>query len=85
MFKAIALFSELRARSFPSEGRKGKSKEAEQQAAEALRKKAAALFQQTQQCGGSVSEKGAAASLSLLEDVLRKYPQSGIEGQGEAE
>ncbi|WP_417913230.1 hypothetical protein [Candidatus Electronema sp. TJ] len=77
--KAIALFSELRSTSFQAKA-EGKIKEAEQQAAEALRKKAAALFQQANNAADPSAKKELLlSSRSLLEDVLRKYPQSGIE------
>jgi hypothetical protein len=77
--KAIALFSGLRNTSFDAKA-EGKIKEAGQQAAEVLRKKAAALFQQANNAADPAAKKELLlSSRSLLEDVLRKYPQSGIE------
>lgn len=77
--KAITLFSELRNTSFQAKA-EGKIKEAEQQAAEALRKKAAALFQQANNAADPAAKKELLlSSRSLLEEALRKYPQSGIE------
>lgn len=77
--KAITLFSELRNTSFHAKA-EGKIKEVEQQAAEALRKKAAALFQQANNAADPALKKELLlSSRSLLEEALRKYPQSGIE------
>lgn len=77
--KAITLFSELRNTSFQAKA-EGKIKEAEQQAAEVLRKKAAALFQQANNAADPALKKELLlSSRSLLEEALRKYPQSGIE------
>uniref|UniRef100_UPI004055B638 hypothetical protein n=1 Tax=Candidatus Electronema sp. TaxID=2698783 RepID=UPI004055B638 len=76
--KAITLFSELRNTSFDAKA-EGKIKEAEQQAAEVLRKKAAALFQQANNAAEPALKKELLlSSRSLLEEALRKYPQSGI-------
>ncbi len=77
--EAISLFSKLSGTSFAVKA-EAKIEEAERLAAEELRKKAAELFQQADSATESAAKQALLrSSKKLLEDILRKYPRSGME------
>jgi hypothetical protein len=77
--EAVSLFSKLSGTTFAVKA-EGKIKEAEQQAAEALRDQAAELFQQAEEAADAAARQSLLrSSKSLLEEILQKYPRSGME------
>jgi outer membrane protein assembly factor BamD (BamD/ComL family) len=77
--EAVSLFSKLSGTSFAVKA-KAKIEEAERLAAEELRKKAAELFQEADSAAEPAVRKALLrSSKKLLEEILRKYPDSGIE------
>ncbi|CAK8711550.1 Tetratricopeptide repeat-containing protein [Candidatus Electronema halotolerans] len=77
--EAVSLFSKLSGTSFAVKA-EAKIEEAERLAAEELRKKAAELFQEADSATEpAVKQALLRSSKKLLEDILRKYPHSGME------
>lgn len=77
--QAISIFSGLRGTSLAAEA-EAKTEEAARLAGQKTRKKAAELFQQASGAADPWTKKKLLlSSKSLLEDILRKYPQAGIE------
>ncbi len=77
--ESVSLFSKLSGTSFAVKA-ESKIEEAEQLAAEDLRKKAAELFQQADTTADPSAKKALLrSSKALLEDILRKYPRSRME------
>jgi hypothetical protein len=77
--EAVSLFSKLSGTSFAVKA-DAKIEEAQRLAAEELRKKAAELFQEADSATEpAVKQALLRSSRKLLEDILRKYPRSGME------